>query len=205
MPSRYSEGRFVHVVGLVDLDQGTGDISYVGPTGRGILREGAGNPRIELEVQDGAGGTLHVQTAELRRSSCAPPDVQNGMIQEHLPFIEGMSKVLLKLDGNVVDTYEAGTPPAAAALGLQPEAAGRMGVRAAAPLATERGVTYTVQVQPEGQAGWQTIAVGRRTPDAEVDVKQFPGARKLQVRVLQTDGFTSDEVMRREVVLGDER
>jgi hypothetical protein len=121
-----------------------------------------------------------------------------------------MKVVRLWINGQEVSKYEAGAPPAAGAPaaavgagGMAPggadaslalEAAGadrphRRQLRMGAGSQPRRGVTYTVQVKPEGSDAWHTISVGRDTPETEIDRNQFPGSRKVDVRVLQTTGF----------------
>jgi hypothetical protein len=57
------------------------------------------------------------------------------------------------------------------------------------PVQPEPGVSYTIQVQPAGEQAWQTIAVGRKTPEVVIDRNQFPGAERARVRVLRSTGF----------------
>jgi hypothetical protein len=56
-------------------------------------------------------------------------------------------------------------------------------------------VTYTVQAKADG-APWRTVALGLPLPSTDIDVNQFPGARRLEIRVLQSDGFEESEVFR---------
>jgi len=43
---------------------------------------------------------------------------------------------------------------------------------------------------------WQTIGIGLFSPSTEVDVNQFPGAKAIELRVLQSDGFSEQEVFK---------
>jgi hypothetical protein len=65
------------------------------------------------------------------------------------------------------------------------------------------GVTYTVQVRPEGSEAWRTITVGRDTPETEIDRNQFPGSRHVDVRVLRTTGFDENVVAEQKFDLGN--
>ena len=56
------------------------------------------------------------------------------------------------------------------------------------------GVTYSVQVKPDNKETWDTIAVGRPTPQVDVDRNQFAGAKSATVRVLRTTGFDEDVI-----------
>ena len=115
---------------------------------------------------------------------------------------------LLRVKGTEVSKYEAGTAPAAAAglaapaaaaggaaLTLEAASAERPNRRLLRMLEQPReGVTYTVQVRPEGSQAWQTLAVGRNTSQTEIDRNQFPGSRSLDVRVIQTTGFDENVI-----------
>ena len=67
----------------------------------------------------------------------------------------------------------------------------------------ENGISYTVQVLPEGASAWQTIAVGRQTPAVEFDRNQFPGSRTAQVRILRSTGFEDEVFAQEEINLSD--
>jgi len=52
-------------------------------------------------------------------------------------------------------------------------------------------ITYNVQVSTDDRQTWQTVAVGRTSPDASIDRTQFEPGDRVTVRVVATDGFTS--------------
>ena len=56
-------------------------------------------------------------------------------------------------------------------------------------------------MRPAGEQTWQTIAVGRRTPEVVIDRNQFPGAESAKVRVLRSTGFEDSIVAEDEIDL----
>jgi hypothetical protein len=57
-------------------------------------------------------------------------------------------------------------------------------------------------VRADGATAWQAIAVGVPSPNVEVDANQFPGASRLSVRVVRSDGFQQSVIAERDVFLG---
>lgn len=210
----------IHVVGSVDVKDGTGQILYVNPTtaptadpgangAAGAVREPAPGSGFELIVEDASGNELQRLRPSLLRPSDAG-DSTAGLIDQRIVPTEGMARLKLLYDGKVVDTFEAGNPEPAIA-GAQPApgdvALGPMpGEPAKQRLALdefqpEAGISYTVQVRPAGDALWQTVAVGRPTPDVVIDSNQFPGAETATVRVLRSTGFDDTVVAEGDVDL----
>jgi hypothetical protein len=208
MQSKLERGQFVHVVATVDLAKHTGEIRYVNPATTGISTTAPGSEEVELSVEDATGAKKKTWHPVVRFPSSEDGNKPTiGLIQEDIPREPWMKVLRLSINGQEVSKYEAGaSPPAAAAgatLGAAPgaaapslalEAAGsdrphRRQLRINAGPQPRQGVTYTVQVKPDGADAWQTISVGRDTPATEIDRNQFPGSREVDVRVLQTTGF----------------
>jgi len=142
-----------------------------------------------------------------------------GLIQEDIEREPWMNVVRLLINGHEVSKFQGGEPSPRPGLlrGMASGMAKAIGLGGAMPaamvvpqleLATpspdrpqrrqlrmtsleppRTGVKYSVQVQPEGSKTWETIAIGRDTPEIEIDRNQFPGARLVNVRVVETTGF----------------
>ncbi|WP_377828159.1 hypothetical protein ACFKHW_29700 [Bradyrhizobium lupini] len=120
---------------------------------------------------------------------------KTGLIDQNVSYAEGMARLVLLHDGKVVNTFEAGSPEptvAARSQGLEmgagpPGHPEKRSMSMAAP--DEPGVSYTIQVRPDGEKTWQTIAVGQKSPKAVLDRNQFPAAERATVRVLRSTGF----------------
>jgi hypothetical protein len=220
---KLESGKFVHVVGSIDLAVGTGKILYVNPSTvstKPTVEEsapaaGAGpapSAEFELVVEDANGAELK----RIRPAILLPTDSETtpttALIDENIPFIDGMKRLVLVHHGAQVDAYEAGEPIPA---GAGPVSDMNLGMGAAPPGHPEKrditfdgiggpepGVSYTVQVKPAGHSAWQTIAVGRSMPAFQLDRNQFPGADRASVRVLRTTGFEDQVIAEDEVDLG---
>ncbi|RVJ72537.1 hypothetical protein [Sinorhizobium medicae] len=213
----------VHVLGSVDLKKGSGDFLYVLPTiavptisedttaGRAAPPDDKSAFELVVEGADGS------ELRRLRPRILVPTDEddpQSGLIDEIIPNIEGMRRLVLLHNGSMVATFEAGTPPEpdleraagkpSLSLGMAPP--GRPEKRPMSldtPVVPEPGISYTVQVRPEGEDVWQTIAVGRETPKVTLDRNQFPGAVRATVRVLRSTGFEDTIIVEENVSLAD--
>ncbi|MFO1323637.1 MAG: hypothetical protein U1F15_06195 [Burkholderiales bacterium] len=194
--------KMIHVVGTVDLDHRTGQIRYVNPAEVGIRSEAGAAKRnaefpekVVLQLEDAAGAVLASVEALVRLGSRSENAGRVGLIQEDVPYAPNVKRIRLLLDGQQLDVFEGGGPPAAvdanagiALAGAAPGAPNRVAM-GAAPASAEAGITYTVQARPADAKSWLTLAVGQRTPKIDIDFNQFPNAKRLDVRVLRTNGF----------------
>jgi hypothetical protein len=199
------ENKLIHVVGSVDIGSGTGEFLYVNPATAAASQSAAAGaaPRANQPPQ-GTGFELVVQAADGKELSRVRPAIllpsddhasKTGLIDQNISYAAGMARLVLLHDGKVVNTFEAGSPESTAAAqsqGLE-MAAGPPGhpekrsMSMAAP--DEPGVSYTIQVRPDGEKTWQTIAVGQKSPKVVLDRNQFPAAERATVRVLRSTGF----------------
>ena len=213
---RVETGEFVSVVGSVDLDTGEASIDYVNPTKRRIVpdADAAAGPlrpggRVELIVE-GDDGTVIASVPVLVREPSSP-DARGrriALVQEELPRLPGMRTLRLRVGGTDRASFTAKPEPAQAAdpvpvnlMGPVPTSRNRLGLATPHPTAPERGVTYTVQVKPDDASVWTPLAVGRPTPEFELDRNQVPAARHAKVRILRTTGFEEHVVSELDVRL----
>ena len=207
MQPRFSRGQFIHIVATVNLDAGTGEIGYVNPGGAAMESYASNEYGVELQVTDGAGQILFSKKPLVLLNSEDEGNQRTGLVNEAVPFIQGMQEVLLLMNGQVTSRYVAGQ------LDLPPDARIELSearlpspnrrALTGPPEARRSGMTYTVQARAAGENVWQTLAVGRSIPDIEVDVNQFPSPEKIQVRVLITNGFEARIVGEHEITVGD--
>jgi hypothetical protein len=213
-----SQEKLIHVVGSVDIQTGTGEFLYVNPTTAAaaaseLAAAGAAPPGDA--PAPGTGFELVAQAADgrelwrLRPAILLPSDQDTpkaGLIDQSVAHVEGMARLVLLHDGKIVDTFEAGSPqaPRAAESALEMGAGppGRPDKRSMSlPIEPERGISYTIQVRPEGEKTWQTIAVGQKSPKVVLDHNQFPAAERASIRVLRSTGFEDSVVAEDEVDL----
>jgi hypothetical protein len=204
MGAAVKTGNYVHLVATINVETGKGQIHYVNPVGKILESDAATDPSVELVVKNAASKELYRSHVVVRRSSPEPDGSSDiGLIQADIPAKAGMASVGLYYKNEMVDEYVAGTPPepqlesmTLSLGGPVPGGLNRlpMSVTELGHMPPIPGVTYTVQVKPDGQDVWNTIAVGRPTPSVEIDRNQFPGASKADVRVLRTTGFTEEVI-----------
>lgn len=205
-------GNFVNVIASIDRVKETGRILYVNPTSMTTMPDVAaagGVPvatpfdAFELSVRDASGHELLRMQPTVQISKCEGELPETALVNQEVPLTAGMKTIVLLHNSAEVDRFEAGPTTAAAgmAAGMAPLHVGPphpskphklpLNVGGAAP--PPPGVSYTVQVRPQGSSAWQTIAVGRPQPSIDLDLNQFPGVSTATVRVLRTNGF-EDEV-----------
>jgi hypothetical protein len=214
MGAKIENRKFVNVVATVDLAKDVGHIRYVNPATSGVTSDDPGNPEVELSVEDAGGGQKKRWHPIVRFASSEPGQKpQVGLIQEDIPYEPWMNVLRLYVHGTEVANYQAGALPShtagmvAGGPGAQslvvepadPDRPHRRKMRLAQPATPHEGVTYTVQVKPEGSQAWHTLAVGRDKPDIEIDRNQFPGAHNADVRVIRTSGFDEQVVAQQKV------
>jgi hypothetical protein len=198
MPEPTAVTRFAHVVGAFDFDTKTGRIDYVTPVGRAPAQGSINDENVHLVGRDAAGAQLFDETADVQRNSCAP-HARRGTFEAMIPVSDALLRIELTVEGATAATFDRGQiahPGAMHLSGLDPSAPHHLGLRPDAAVAPRAGVTYTLQGRPGGGGRWQTLAVGVPTPEVDVDVNQFPGSRSIDVRLLQSDGFSETEVFR---------
>lgn len=197
MTETITQGAFAHVTGTFDLKEKTGSIDYVTPVSTATAFLAGGDDRVRVVGVDRNNTVLFNQPANPRRNSCAP-DASSGAFEEYVPVCAELALIRLFVEGELAAEYRRGEPNSGAiALGA-PAAGAGAGHRLtlASGLAPAPGVTYTVQARGSGQDRWQTIGIGLFSPSTEVDVNQFPGAKAIELRVLQSDGFSEQEVFK---------
>ena len=199
MQPELKTGQFVHVVATLNLETGEGRIRYVNPATSTLAGGALPDSDVELVARDAAGTELARTSVVVRRSS-PEPDQSNavGLIQADIPVQADMQSIALVFKGNEVDRYTSGAPlpPTAgtAGLGLAPgdgvaDQESRLSLDDLDKIQPAAGITYTVQVKPEAGGQWNTIAVGRSTPNVKIDGNQFPGSKTAVVKVIRTTGF----------------
>jgi hypothetical protein len=197
----------IHVIARVDKSNNQGAILYVNPA---QMRSNAA-PEAALDAREYALVLRNPSNEEIGRvypqvrySACVDgEDAQQGLIQQDIELIGDLSVIELERNGAVLDRFQqnvGGTDNVSlddANAGLVMEA----GIDAddhrikmsTAGITDSEGTSFLVQALPDNGTNWQTLAVGRKTPDFELDKNQFPGAKNVKVRVMRNVGFKQDE------------
>lgn len=208
---------FIHVVAVVHAEDGTGEILYVNPSNvrshsEGQDAAGLAYADIKLLLCAGDGSILAENVPIVRYSACDDPDhkVSRGLIQVDLPVPDGLASLRLTKGDAVLDVFDTAPPVSShdVAAGLvlgapNPSDGGRRDF-AAAGTEVRAGTSYVVQAKPDTGGAWQTLSVGRPTPEFVIDKNQFPGASNVAIRVIQNAGFQREIIDERTVSLDEE-
>jgi hypothetical protein len=200
---KLQQGKFVNVVASLDLETGEGQILYVNPTSQSIESEARGHADVELVVEDSQGKELlRVHPVVRPATHGVEGEARQALIQQDLLRSPGMKSVALLYKGVERARFEAGAAAAGtgATFGLAPgDKPNRSQVTAGVP--QRAGVSYKVEVKPDGASAWSTIAVGSPTPEVMVDRNQFPGAARAKLRITRSTGFNDEVVAEKEIDL----
>jgi len=205
---------YAHVIANIDVSSGQGGIDYVLPsrkrTGSDRLAGAApGDPQVRLVLKDAAGKEIGGVHPELRFEACDDGEKPHrALIQQDVELSEGLAQVDLEFDGKTVDTFR---PEQAGPIDEQFRETASWGLPlpgdpdklalGTGKVTTHSGVSYMVQAKPDNSDQWQTLSIGKSTPEFVVDKNQFPGASSLDVRVTQNAGFESRTVDERTIKL----
>lgn len=193
--------KWIQAVGTFNRAEHSGEFVAVQPARESnMLRaQSASGLKISVEAKDGK------QLAEISVTpefgSCDDV-VDEGTFQAIFELPEGAKLLRLMYEGHDVALYAAPEtlpgPAAAEAFGLGPRSGHVVPLTQAG--SADPDATYMLQAREKGATLWQTLDIGLDRPDAgEVDLNQFPGARGIEVRVLKSSGFDTEEVDRTEI------
>jgi hypothetical protein len=201
--------QLAHVVATIDTTEGSGSILYVNPSNvPSGSREasGMGGGEVALVLRDANGVEIGRVHPEIRYDACDAHDPPHlGLIQQDVELPDGVAEIELVRGGAVLDTFRPDEPPPpgpiAADLALGPPMSGGSRRDFGAAVEPHKGVTYLIQARPDNGQDWHTLSIGRRTPEFQIDRNQFPGARSVAVRVIQSTGFARRTVDERTIPL----
>jgi hypothetical protein len=189
-----ASGNFINVVGTVNLTKKTGKILYVNPVSSILVAKAGDEGQLLIRVKSADGQLLQEHPTRVKLDTCSDRGAERtGIFDTAIPANPEARVLELLIEGQVVDTYGAAAAPPPEVSNIQ-----RIGITDEAinfawdaPAPAPSGVIYNVQVSTDEGHTWQTVAVGRTSPDAAIDRTQFPPGTKFTVRVVATDGFTS--------------
>jgi hypothetical protein len=196
MGAGVKDGNFAHVSGTFDFDNKKGTIDYVTPVKIAVQSENFEDEGLELIGFDGERKQIFDKKVNPQRNSCAP-HAPSGTFDEYISVSPQLRLIKLMVKGVEAAQFTRGTsvsPGLIAMGGPDPDSPNRFPLDPANAFTHAPGVTYTVQAKGEQEPNWQTIAVGLDVPKTDIDVNQFPGAKSVSVRVLQSDGFSESQV-----------
>jgi hypothetical protein len=200
MAREIREHKRAQVLGTFDLEAGQAQITSVQPALAASRSIEGGEERIRIKGFDQVGRELFDLAVNPMHNSCAPRQ-DAGSFEEFVPVTDDLQIIRLFVDGEETANFVPGRPVAAAAVrfGVAPADKPHV-IPLSGATAPADNVSYTVQARPAGEALWQTVGIGLPTIEAgEIDINQFPGAEKIEVRILQNNGFSETEVYRGDI------
>jgi hypothetical protein len=201
---RVARGKFLNVLATVNLTKQTGKIHFVQPLDVAHVRPADADSSTRVRVRDAEGKLIREEPVELRLGSCPMPgEDRSGLVDAILPYDPEARFIDLLLNGMVLDTYAASSvqPMVSNVRRATPAQPGNLALTWDAQHAPASTVTYSVQVSTDEGKTWQTVAVHQPAPTAEVDLTQFRPAKKVLVRVIASDGFSSHATSSHEIAL----
>lgn len=191
-------GDWAQIIGTFDLVARRGEILSMQPSKVAFTSIEGGEDRVRIKGLDEDGEVLFDLAVNPMTPSCGNTGTSR-MFEEFVPVPDQLKVVRLFVDGAEAAIYAPGMTQQHLKLSLGQPLVGkqhRIPIEADGAPPIEANVTYLLQVKPEGDNRWHTMATGMDRPDAvEVDVNQFPGAKTLEVRVLRTNGLATTTVL----------
>jgi hypothetical protein len=180
----------ISVIARVNMSRREGQIRYVHPVG-GPLPADPGfsrSPLVLLRFKTASGELLNEHHVAVKiDSERDEPQEETGLVDALVVAGPEARQVELVIGGKTVDTFRAGDPPQQIQNMLKSDGPGFLGL-SWRPAAGE-GVSYAAQVSADDGKTWFTLAVGLKEPRFSVDPKHFPGAKRIQIRIIATNGF----------------
>lgn len=205
MTRKMDYGNWAQVIGIYDLTSRKGEISSMLPAKVAFASLEGGEERVRLRGLDAAGNALFDLAVNALVPSCGVVGDKRSF-EEYVPVTPALTTVRLFIDDVEAANYAPGTPDPHGHLEMaapSEDRPNRIPIRG--DVRAEAGISYVVQVRPDGDKRWHTMAAGIARPEtAAVDVNQFPGAKAIDVRVLRTNGLETTEVLSERREFGSE-
>lgn len=197
MSRRMEYGAWAQVIGTYDLDAHSGSILSMLPTRVAFASLEGGEHRVHLKGFGPEQEELFDLAVNPMTISCGVQGSER-MFEEFVPVTDALIELRLFIDGREASSFAPGMARAPGRIALgQPSAGTLTKIPLEADVAPEPNVSYILQVRPDGDSRWHTMAVQLARPDAtNLDINQFPGASALDVRILQSNGKDTSEVFR---------
>lgn len=195
MVRKMEYGDWAQIVGTYDIGARRGAILSMLPTKVAFASKEGGDDRVRLKGIDDKQKVVFDLAVNPMTASCGTPG-NSRMFEEFVPVTPSLQQVKLFVDGVEASQYAPGSPVPKGQVELAQPVKGREHhIPLAGDAPAEPNVSYTLQVRPQGDDRWHTMAVGLERPNvADVDVNQFAGAKAIDVRVLRSNGLETVEI-----------
>jgi hypothetical protein len=187
----------LHVVASLRMRERAGRIRWVIPVaGRATVDSGL-ESRVVLRIIR-ADNTVREDfpARYVMQSDSAEAADSAVVVDSKIPFRRGTTAVALMLDGRLINLLTVSRRPTA--VERQSVTAGPVGSNAPFTVRWTRSrddelhrLTYIVQLQPEANAEWETIAFGIIAPMTQISRSLVRDPATAKVRVIANDGFNT--------------
>jgi hypothetical protein len=195
--------KWIQVVGTFNRADHSGSFVAVQPAREENLPTERPESALTVVVEDAGGKRLTEVPVDPEFGSC-DDIVDQGTFQSFLELPAEATTLRLLHEGRELSFFKSPDRAAMAAesFGLGPRHGHSVALAHRTP--ADPNATYTLQAREKGASIWQTLDIGLARPDVGVvDINQFPGAHAIEVRVLKSSGFTSEEIDKKEINFND--
>ncbi|MEP2781089.1 MAG: hypothetical protein ABJP33_01455 [Pseudoruegeria sp.] len=196
--------KWIQVVGVFDAETYVGEILGVQPV-REPKATVQGDSPTRLIAMDEGGTTLTDVPVVPEYGSCGDGALI-GSFQVFLDLPDNTRAIVLMHEGNQIEQFVPDVPTAlAGGEGFDLAAGAGHSVDLASTGDAAPGGNYILQARAKGSNIWETLDIGIESPDtATVDLRQFPDAERVEVRVLKSTGFETVEIDRHDIEFPEE-
>ncbi len=180
----------INVVARVNLTKNEGRIHYVHPVAGVPVTAAAPGSSVALRLKATNGAVLTEYRVPVKIDSCLEDSDRTGLVDVIIPASPEARQIELVIGDRSTDTFSAGGPPQPIRDVKRSEDPAETGLTWGGGAPAKEGTSYVVQASEDEGRTWFTVAVGLKKPQFKFDPKQFPGAKKVHIRILATNGFT---------------
>ena len=193
--SKETGENLINVVARVNLTRNEGKIQYVHPVAAGASETILSVSPVLLRFKTKSGELLNEYRVPVKLDSETDQRGEvTGLVDAILPASPEARQIELMIGETTTDTFRAGgrvRPIKSVRKLKEPNA---MGLSWEHDAVAEEGTSYAVQASTDEGETWFTVGVGLKTPEFRFDAKQFPGAKRIHIRILATNGFAQTVV-----------
>ncbi|CAN7769786.1 hypothetical protein LJR245_007475 [Rhizobium leguminosarum] len=195
MARKMEYGEWAQIVGSFDPQSRRGAILSMLPSKVAFSSLEGGEDRVRLKGFGEGDEVLFDLAVNPLTPSCGTTGSER-MFEEFVPVTPALLNVKLFIDGAEAAQYAPGSSEPKGTVELAEPIRGREHhIPLAGDAPAEANVSYILQVRPEGDSRWHTMATGLERPNAaDVDINQFSGAAAIDVRVLRNNGLDTVEI-----------
>ncbi len=181
----------ISVVARVNLSRKEGQIRYVHPVAGGDVEGTVSASPVALVLKTETGELLHEFPVAVKLDSDRDEHAdETGLVDAVVATGPEARQIELVIGEKTADTFRAGGPAQPIRDVRRSEGPTAMGLSWEIDAAAGEGMSYSVQASTDEGQTWFTLAVGLKTARFTFDPKQFPGTRRIHIRILATNGFT---------------